>query len=71
MVVCRHPIETLRYKILDHNVHYDLSVSDADSKKLLSDNIPWHERNWHITYHVTEDIGVGAGPITISFVSPE
>lgn len=66
-----HPIEALRYKIWDHNVHYDLSVSDADRKKLLSDNIPWHERNWHITHHVTEDIGVGAGPITISFVSPE
>lgn len=66
-----HQLDPLRYKIWDHYVHYDVQVSDADRSKLELDNIPIEEKNWGCIHHVNEDIGVGAGEINISFVSPK
>jgi hypothetical protein len=65
-----HQLDPLRYKIWDHYVHYDVYVNDIAKKKLLSKKIPMHEKNWDITHHANEDIGMGAMEIPISFVSP-
>lgn len=66
-----HQLDPLRYKIWDHYVHYDVYVNDTAKKQLLSKKIPLHEKNWDITHHANEDIGMGAMEIPISFVSPE
>lgn len=66
-----HQLDPLRYKVWDHYVHYDVQVSDADRKKLEEGKIPTREKNWDCIHHVNEDIGVGAGEIKISFVSPK
>jgi hypothetical protein len=66
-----HELESLRYKIWNHDVHYGISVSDADRKKLLDETIPLNERNWNVTHHVKEDIGLGMSEIKIHFVSPK
>lgn len=66
-----HQLEPLRYKIWDHYIHFDIAVSDQDRARLLASNIPVRERNWGVTHHVKEDIGVGASDIEIHFVSPQ
>lgn len=65
-----HPLESLRYKIWNKNVHYGISISDDDREKLTSSVIPWKEKNWNVTHHVIEDIGLGKNEIKIHFVSP-
>lgn len=66
-----HQLDPLRYKIWDHYVHFDISVSDQDRARLLARNVPVKERNWGVTHHVKEDIGVGPSDIEIHFVSPQ
>lgn len=66
-----HQLDPVRYKIWDHYVHYDVQVNDNDRKKLLSKDIPVHEKNWDVTHTVNEDIGMGAGDLKIGFVSPK
>lgn len=66
-----HQLEPLRYKIWDHYVHYNVSVSETDKQKLLSTTIPVAEKNWNVTHFINEDIGMGASNLTLKFTSPK
>lgn len=65
-----HPLESLRYKIWNPKVHYDISVSDADRARLTDQSIPLRERIWGVVQHITEDIGLGPMTGDLQFASP-
>ncbi len=66
-----HGLEGLRYKIWDPDDHYDIYVREEDLEHRLDMSLNTRQRNWGTTDIVNEDIGTGALPLGISFMSPE
>lgn len=65
-----HPLEDLRYRIWYPPQHGGLMVSPETRKRLMDMSIPWSERNWGATHHVTENCDNGMDNIDITFMSP-
>ena len=63
-----HPIERLRYAIWDHDDHYDVYLEDTAKARDL--RLSMRERHWGSVHHIWEDIGLGNGPLVISFKRP-
>lgn len=63
-----HPIDRLRYAIWDHDDHYDVYLEDPIKARDITKSM--RERHWGSVHHIWEDIGLGNGPLVISFERP-
>lgn len=66
-----HPVEDLRYRIWYPPQHAGIMLSPEGRARLMDETIPWSERNWGVTHHVTENCNCGMDNVTISFKSPQ
>jgi hypothetical protein len=66
-----HTVEDLRYRIWYPPQHAGIMLSPESRRHMLDQSIPFAQRNWGITHHVTEDCNCGMENIDISFLSPQ
>lgn len=67
---CWHTLEDLRYRIWYPPQHAGIMLSPKSRARMLDSSIPFAERNWGVTHHVTEDCNCGMENIDITFMSP-
>lgn len=58
----------LRYKIWDPEDHYFARADKADY--VCDPKIPVNQKTWGVYHHILEDVGAGASPLVIHFMSP-
>ena len=66
-----HSLEDLRYRIWYPPAHAGLVISPETRKRFLDPSVPFREKNWGQTHHVTEDCECGQDNIDITFLSPK
>jgi hypothetical protein len=66
-----HTVEDLRYRIWYPPQHAGIMLSPEARRHMLDQSIPFAQRNWGVTHHVTEDCNCGMENIDISFLSPQ
>ena len=66
---CWHTLEDLRYRLWYPPQHGGIMISPETRKRMLDPNIPFREKNWGATHHVTEDCDNGMENIDITFLS--
>ena len=68
---CWHTLEDLRYRLWFPPQHAGIMISPETRKRMLDPNIPFSEKNWGATHHVTENCDNGMENIDITFLSPK